>query len=74
MSTTRILIQVRYTIHGFETPNHIFYDTLSLYFYNNTLHQQKYGNIFETNELCKQFDMLFTYLIYYETETDLTRR
>ena len=27
--TTRILIQVRYTIHGFETPNHIFYDTLS---------------------------------------------
>ena len=26
---TRILIQVRYTIHGFETPNHIFYDTLS---------------------------------------------
>jgi hypothetical protein len=27
--TTRILIQVRYTIHGFETPNLIFYDTLS---------------------------------------------
>ena len=27
--TTRILIQVRYTIHGFETSNHIFYDTLS---------------------------------------------
>ena len=29
MSMMRILIQVRYTIHEFETPNHIFYDTLS---------------------------------------------
>jgi hypothetical protein len=29
ISTTRILIQVRYTTHGFETPNHIFCDTLS---------------------------------------------
>ena len=24
-----------------------------LYFNNNTLHEHKYGNIFETNELCK---------------------
>ena len=29
MSMTRILIQARYTTHGFETPNHIFCDTLS---------------------------------------------
>jgi hypothetical protein len=29
MSTTQILIQVRYTTHGFETHNHIFCDTLS---------------------------------------------
>ena len=30
-----------------------------LHFYNNTFHQQIYGNIFETHELCK-----IRYVIY----------